>query len=289
VTGGGKRLRAALAVIACELFNEHPVDALDFAAAIEHLQNVSLIHDDIADGDRERRNQTAMWVRHGLGHAVNIGDGFLPVVTLAIVEAPYTDELKLRLFRLLGDYGLEMVEGQTLDLNFRMTTRVSLEAYFECAAKKTGALLSLAAVGGGVVGGGREEHLLLLREFSTLAGVAFQIRDDLLDIAGNKGRARGSDVLEGKRTILAVHAALNAPPKHRTKLFSILDRPRPRKSARDVRWVLDLYHDLGAPAFAHTIERRFLDEAAQHLCRLPDTRAKYRLLRLCKYLGTRQH
>ena len=288
VAGGGKRLRAALAVMACELFDEHAAVALDFAAAIEHLQNVSLIHDDIADGDRERRNQTAMWVRHGLGHAINIGDAFLPVVTLAIVEAPYTDEVKLRLFRLLGDYGLEMVEGQALDLNLRLTTDVSLDTYFECAAKKTGALLSLAAVGGGVVGGGREEHLLLLREFSTLAGVAFQIRDDLLDIGGDKGRPLGSDVLEGKRTILTAHAALHAPARDRTKLFAILDKPRPRKTTRDVRWVVDLYRDLGAPAFAQTTERRLLDEATRHLWRLPDTRAKYRLLRLCKYLGSRQ-
>lgn len=289
VAGGGKRLRAALAVMASELFDDHPDSALDFAAAVEHLQNVSLIHDDIADGDRERRNQTAMWVRHGLGHAVNIGDGFLPIVTLAIVEAPYTDTVKLQLFRLLGDCGLEMVEGQTLDLNFRKTTDLSLEKYFECAAKKTGALLALAAVGGGVVGGGREEHLLLLREFSTLAGVAFQIRDDLLDIAGDKGRPCGSDVQEGKRTILVVHAALHAPPKSRAKLFSILDKPRARKSARDIRWVLDLYRDLDAPTYSRTIERRLLEEAAQHLYRLPESRAKYRLLRLCKYLGTRDH
>ena len=128
---------------------------------------------------------------------------------------------------------------------------------------------------------------MLLREFSTLAGVAFQIRDDLLDVAGDKGRPTGSDVREGKRTILAVHAGLHASPKNRAKLFAILDKPRTRTSIRDVRWVLDLYRDLDAPGYAHTVERRLLDQAAQHLYRLPESKAKYRLLRLCKYLGTR--
>jgi geranylgeranyl pyrophosphate synthase len=289
VVGGGKRLRAALAVIASELFGEPAASGLDFATAVEHLQNFSLIHDDIADGDRQRRNQTAVWVRHGVGHAVNVGDGFLPLITLSIVEAPYTDAVKVRLFQLLAESGLEMVEGQTLDLNFRARTDVSLQDYFDCAAKKTGALLGLAAVGGGLIGGGREEHLVLLREFSTLAGVAFQIRDDLLDLEGGKGRRRGSDVLEGKRTILTVHAAQQADTGRRARLFAILDKPRTAKSAGDVHWVLDLYRQLGTAAFAHGVGRELLDEASQYLFRLPDTQAKYRLLRLTRYLGSRRH
>src|SRR5262249_43096516 len=100
---------------------------------------------------------------------------------------------------------------------------------------------------------------------------------------------RGSDVLEGKRTVLTVYAALHAGPKPRAKLFAILDKSRSAKSSGDVRWVLDLYRDLGADAFARKVGGELLDEAAQHVCRLPDTKAKSRLLRLCKYLGERRH
>jgi geranylgeranyl diphosphate synthase, type I len=288
ITSGGKRLRAALAVISSGLFGQPESRALEFAAAIEHLQNVSLIHDDIADGDDQRRNKKAMWVRHGIGQAVNIGDGFLPLVILSILEASYSESVKLRLFHLLAEYGLEMVAGQTLDLNLRSKTAVSLEEYFDCTAKKTGALLSLATVGGGLIGGAREEHLVLLREFSTLAGVAFQIRDDVLDLEGGKGRRRGSDVLEGKRTILTVHAAQHAGPRRRATLFAILDKPRAAKSAAEVRWVLDLYRELGAGTFAHGIAMELLDKAAEQILLLPDTVAKYRLLRLTRYLGTRR-
>lgn len=288
IASGGKRLRAALAVLACELFGEPPATALDFAAAIEHLQNASLIHDDIADGDRQRRNQIATWAKHGIGHAVNIGDGFLPLVTLAIVEAPYAEAVKLQLFRLLAECGLEMVEGQALDLSFRAKRGVSLEEYFDCTAKKTGALLSLATIGGAVIGGGGDEHLMLLREFARLAGVAFQIRDDLLDVEGTKGRQPGSDVLEGKLTILAVHAGLNANPRQRARLFAILAKPRAVKSSADLRWVLDLYRDLGTAAYARRAGDEILEEAAQHVYRLPDSAAKYRLLRLCRYFGSRR-
>jgi geranylgeranyl diphosphate synthase type I len=230
-----------------------------------------------------------VWVRHGIGQAVNVGDGFLPLVTLSIVEGPYTDAVKLRLFRLLAEHGLTMVEGQTLDLNFRTKTDVSLQDYFECAAKKTGALLGMATMGGALIGGGSEAHLMLLREFSTLAGVAFQIRDDLLDLEGGKGRLRGSDILEGKRTILAVHAGQQADRRQRDRLFAILDKPRAAKSTADVRWVLSLYRDLGSAAFAHGVCTDVLDEASQHLFPLPDTAAKYRLLRLARYLGVRRH
>lgn len=289
IASGGKRVRAALAVISCALFGEPEARGLEFAAAIEHLQNASLIHDDIADGDNERRNQKSMWVRHGIGQAVNIGDGFLPLVMLSILEAPYAEPVKLRLFQLLAEYGLEMVEGQTLDLNLRAKTDVSLEEYFDCTAKKTGALLSLATVGGAVIGGGTEEHLVLLREFSTLAGVAFQIRDDLLDLEGGKGRRRGSDVLEGKRTILTVHAAQHAGRRRRAKLYAILDKPRAAKSPLEVRWVLNLYRELGTGEFADGIAAELLDKAAQHLLLLPETSAKYRLLRLARYLGARRH
>jgi geranylgeranyl pyrophosphate synthase len=210
-------------------------------------------------------------------------------VTLSIVEASYADAVKLRLFRLIADYGLEMVEGQTLDLSFRMKTDVSLEEYFECTAKKTGALLGLATIGGGVIGGARDEQLMSLREFARLAGVAFQIRDDLLDGAGSKGRRPGSDVLGGKRTILTVHAARHADSRQRARLFTILDKPRTAKSAADVRWVLNLYCDLGAETFARQAGHELLDKAAQHLFRLPETAAKYRLLRLCRYFGSRRH
>ena len=289
IASGGKRIRAALAVLSCALFGEPETRGLEFAAAIEHLQNASLIHDDVADGDEERRHQKSMWARHGIAHAVNIGDAFLPLVTLSIVEAPYPDAVKLRLFQLMAEYGLEMIEGQTLDLNLRRRTDVTLEQYFDCTAKKTGALLSLATVGGGVIGGGSEEHLVLLREFSALAGVAFQIRDDVLDLEGGKGRRRGSDVLEGKRTILSVHATQHAGPRRRERLYAILDAPRIAKSAADVRWVLDLYRELGSGDFAHDLISELTEKASQHLLLLPDTSAKYRLLRLARYLGTRRH
>jgi geranylgeranyl pyrophosphate synthase len=288
IASGGKRLRAALAVTSCALFGAPEARALEFAAAVEHLQNVSLIHDDIADGDAQRRNQKAMWVRHGVGQAVNIGDGFLPLVTLSILEAPCSERVKLRLLHLVAEYGLEMVEGQTLDLNLRAKTDVSLEEYFDCTAKKTGALLSLAIVGGGVIGGGADVHLALLRDFSTLAGVAFQIRDDALDLEGGKGRRRGSDVLEGKRTILTVHAARHADRPRRERLYTILDKPRAEKSPVEVRWVLDLYRELGADDFAHGLVTELLDKAAERLRALPETQAKHRLLRLTRHLGSRR-
>jgi polyprenyl synthetase len=80
---GGKRIRAALCVVCCELFGADYMRALPYAAAIEHIQNLTLIHDDIADGDTERRSRPAMWKQYGVPHAINIGDAFIPLGSLS--------------------------------------------------------------------------------------------------------------------------------------------------------------------------------------------------------------
>ena len=286
--GGGKRIRAAFCVASCELFGTPFADSLDFAAAIEHIHNFTLVHDDIADGDAQRRARPSMWKQYGIAHAVNIGDVFVPLAAQSILEAAYPDSLKLRLLALVNEYALEMVEGQNLDLNLRNSDAAGYREYFECAAKKTGAFLSMATVGGGLVGGAGEDDLKRLRDFARIGGVSFQIRDDLLDMEGGKGRAPGSDVLEGKRTLMVVHAARSASAAERRRLFAILNKPRESTSSADVAWVWRLFRNTGAHDYAARKAQELVDEACGHALDLPESGAKYRLLRLARYLSARR-
>ncbi len=289
ILSGGKRIRAALCVVSCELFGRPYFHSLDFAAAIEHIQNLTLVHDDIADGDLQRRSQDSIWKQHGVAHGINIGDMFVPLASLSILQAPYSYCLKVRLLELLSEYGLQMVEGQNLDINLRRNNAASFEDYFECTQKKTGALLAMATVGGGVIGGGSETQLRRLRKFAMLAGVAFQIKDDLLDMNGGKGRAPGCDILEGKRTLMVVHAAQHASIKQRKQLFAILNKPREATPMEDVQWVWQLYRTTGADRYAELTAEQLIDEACDHVLVLPESEAKYLMLRLARYLSTRNH
>jgi len=289
LSGGGKRIRAALCVASCELFGTPLSHSLDFAAAIEHIHNFTLVHDDIADGDTHRRAQPSMWKQYGIAHAINIGDVFVPLAAEAILNADYPDALKLRLLALTTEQALHMVEGQNLDLNLHRKNSVADREYFECTSKKTGAFLAMATVGGGLIGGARAPDLRRLREFARLGGVSFQIRDDLLDMQAGKGRAPGSDVLEGKRTLMVIHAARQASVRERRRLYRILDKPRRSTSAAEVEWVWELFRRTRADEYAARTATDLAERACEHVLDLPETAAKYRLLRLARYLSERRH
>lgn len=287
IASGGKRVRAALCVASCELFGTPFALSLDFAATVEHVHNFTLVHDDIADADPQRRGQRSAWDEYGIGHAINIGDAFIPLAAEAILDSPYTDALKVRLLTLVSRQALEIVEGQNLDLNMRRNQSLTEEDYFACTAGKTGALLVMATVGGALIGDADEPALKRLREFARLGGLAFQIRDDLLDLQGDKGRNAGSDVREGKRTLLVIHAARRAGAGDRRRLFRILDKPRASTTHADVQWVLELFRRTEADTYAAQVATDFADRATRWLHPLPESEAKYRLLRLARYLSTR--
>jgi geranylgeranyl diphosphate synthase type I len=289
VLSGGKRIRAALCAAACEVFSGSYDEALGFAAAVEHLQNFTLVHDDIADGDDERRGRESAWKRFGLAHGINIGDAFIPLSALAILDSDLDPSTKTRLIGVLSEHGLEVVEGQSLDINLRRDDAPTEDAYVACTAKKTGGFFAMAIVGGGIIGGASDDQLDDLRAFARGAGVAFQIKDDVLDVVGGKGRAVGSDVLEGKRTVMAAYAFERAPGDEGRRLIEILNRPRERTTASDVAWVHALYARTGARERAEATAEKRLSEAIVHLEGLPTTAAKYRFLRLCRYLTGRSH
>lgn len=284
---GGKHVRAALCAAVCEVLLGTYAPALSFAASIEHLQNFTLVHDDIADGDEERRGGATAWKRFGLAQGLNIGDAFVPLSALAILDSELDDAAKLRLFEVLATYGLEVAEGQSLDIELRDEPVPTEAAYVTCTERKTGGFFAMAVVGGAVIGGADEPLQDDLAAFARAAGVAFQIKDDLLDVIGGKGRSVGSDVREGKRTVMAAFALERASGAEGARLIEVLDRPRERTSPSDVAWVHGLYARTGAQERAEASAEARLQEAIDRLDALPRNPATYRFLRLCRYLTRR--
>ena len=201
--GGGKFLRGTLALWAAERCGGRLDDALGVAAAVEWLHNFTLVHDDIQDGDRERRHRPTVWAVWGPAQGINAGDGMHAVAYRALLSGGGSPSARLRAAAAVNDAILTVIEGQCLDLALEGQIDTSAAAYLRLARAKTGALLGAALQAGALVGGAGVRQAARLRQAGVELGVAFQIRDDWLGIWGNTattGKGRDGDLARRKLT-----------------------------------------------------------------------------------------
>ncbi|HXX63097.1 MAG TPA: polyprenyl synthetase family protein, partial [Bacteroidota bacterium] len=203
IEGGGKRVRGVIVMLSCQVLGEPPRQAIDAAAAVEILHNFTLVHDDIMDSALERRGRPSVHQKWGVNTALLLGDVLVGEAYASLLRASGK-----RAAMILGTFTgalQEVCDGQALDMELERRTDVSVREYFPMIDKKTGALLSAAAVLGGMVGGGTRLELGALGRFGRMLGRAFQLQDDLLDVVADPrsfGKAIGGDIIEGKKTFL---------------------------------------------------------------------------------------
>ena len=241
---GGKRWRAILPILIAEAYGHDKEDVISLALSVELLHNFSLVHDDIEDGDVVRRGHPTIWVKFGLGHGVNVGDGMREVAFLILSEGrkKWGDKIFGDLVKLACECLLKMAEGQTMDMDFRRRSKISMREYMEMVRKKTGYVIKFATVGAAMIVGVSREVINALERYSLLIGPGFQIMDDELDFTKGKGRGEvGCDVKEGKRSILVIFTLNKASKEERKKLLKILDKPREETSKEDIDWVYNLF------------------------------------------------
>ena len=225
----GKRHRPLICMLAATAVGGSFESARSAAAAIEHFQSGALIHDDIADNGQLRRGKPCMHLTEGTGLAINCGDLALTMVTKTVLDDPTLEsDVKLRVLHELTEMIVRTIEGQALDLGWVRDGRfdISVDDYLDMATHKTAfysGATPLAA--GAIIGGGSDEQIEALRAFGLHTGLAFQIQDDLLNLVGTKEAANKdfrTDITEGKRTLVVVHALQNAAPEARERLVEIL-------------------------------------------------------------------
>ena len=225
---GGKRHRPAVCALGCAAVGGDPTLAASCAAAVEHFHTAALIHDDIADKGELRRGEPCLHLTQGVGLAINDGDLALSQVTGSVLADPRLDDaVKVRVLNELVAMTTRTIEGQALDIGWARDGRwdISVDDYLEMARHKT-AYYSVAVplACGALIGGGTEEQIEALRAFGMDTGLAFQLQDDLLNLVGRKEATQKdfrSDITEGKRTMLVVHALAN--PAVADELRAILD------------------------------------------------------------------
>jgi len=258
---GGKRLRALLPLLVAEAFEVDIERLVPFGAACEMLHNATLVHDDLQDGDLVRRGRMTVWNRFGQPQAINLGDAmfYFAVLLCQRLEAPAAQREQLSR-RLLLDT-LHVVDGQ--EREFAMKDGAPpLEDYFRMVEGKTSGLFALPMAGAAQFCGAADQQVADLSEASRHMGVLFQIQDDVLDLYGDKGRETvGSDVAEGKRSVLAVHALNHLDDKGRMRLLDILDEDREQTKQVEIDEAIEMMTKIGSKDFALDEIRRRRERA----------------------------
>ena len=210
VLAGGKRVRPAVTILACEAFDGDPDDAVDFAAGIEFVHNASLVIDDIIDRSEVRRGTPSAWAEFGYGPAIITSDGLLGEAFALFSAEPEA-------MRTVAEAMVELGEGEATELAARPTTEAE---YMELARRKTGALFRAAAEIGAIAGGAEPRAVDSFGEYAERVGVAFQMRDDVLDATADAealGKPTGQDAEMDRPSVLQVTSLTPAEINERAR------------------------------------------------------------------------
>jgi geranylgeranyl diphosphate synthase type I len=210
--GGGKGIRAALALLSAETVGAPSGDAVPGAVALELVHNFSLLHDDVIDNDRERRHRPTVWALFGVGDAIITGDALLALALEVLLDGDPVGGARAACS--LVSSTSAMIAGQALDMAFESRLDVSLDECLAMEDGKTGALIACAASIGARLTGAPDSIVAALEAYGHHLGFAFQAVDDLLGIWGSPdvtGKPVHSDLRQRKKALPLVFALERGP------------------------------------------------------------------------------
>ena len=246
--GAGKALRPALALLSARAAGERAERGVPAAVAVELVHNFSLLHDDIMDGDTERRHRPTAWTVYGVGAAILAGDALLALAQDILLEDNAAQGLWAA--RCLSAAVHRLIAGQGADLAFERRDDVTLPECLEMAGDKTAALMACACSIGAIHVGAPAALAMGLAGFGAHVGLAFQLTDDLLGIWGapeRTGKPIGSD-LRARKKSLPVVAALTSGSPAAGRLRELLTQEAPLTDA-DVALATRLVEDAGGKSW----------------------------------------
>ena len=286
VEGGGKRLRATLPWLVAKAVGDTHSGLLDVGAAIEIIHNFTLVHDDIMDDDDVRRGRPAVHVEYDLPTAINAGDAMLAIAFEAMAVAEGIEpELLPFLVKRIGRMVRKCSEGQQLDIEFEDREVVSEEEYIEMIHGKTAAMFLTCAEVGSHLAGADEEIIQCMHDWGLALGLCFQLMDDLIDVLSDSdtlGKPSGSDVAQGKRTLMVIHALRQPASQAKDDLIAVLGKGD-NVTAEQVARGHQALHDLGSIEYAKAKAEAYHRKAHDCLDRIPENPALKALRELTDY------
>ncbi len=263
---GGKRIRPLLVLLAAQLYNEDVENVLLPAAGVEVFHNFTLMHDDIMDKAPLRRGQQTVHEKWNANIAILSGDVMLVRAYQLFLGVP-SDKLA-RVLHLFSETTAQVCEGQQQDMNFEQREQVSIQEYIRMTTLKTAVLLGFSLELGAILQGAPDEDAVHLKQFGNNIGIAFQLRDDLLDVYADKakfGKQVGGDILSDKKTFLMLNALEQADEVQHQIILNWRNITDDCIAEEKVQAITAIYDALGLRQQTEEQIEYYFQEALQHL------------------------
>ena len=273
IHGGGKRMRATLPWLVGRAVGDTHSGLLDIGAAIETIHNFTLVHDDIMDDDEIRRGRNAVHIEYDLPTAINAGDAMLAIAFERLVMSANIDLQDIpSLVNRIAWMVRRVSEGQQLDIEFERRERVTEDEYLEMIEGKTAVMFHICAELGARVAGADDEIIECLAEWGRSVGLCFQLMDDLIDVLSDSatlGKPTGSDVAQGKQTLMVIHALGQPDSEPKSRLMSVLGTCE-EATEEMIQDGIKALEELGSIEYARTKANEYHQRAHACLDRIPD-------------------
>jgi octaprenyl-diphosphate synthase len=278
----GKQMRPVLVFLTAKLNGEICESTYVAASMIELLHTASLVHDDVVDDAHERRGALSINALWNSKIAVLVGDYLLSRGLLISVEKNSYDMLEI-----VSEAVKSMCEGELLQLQKARKLNIKEEDYYKIIGMKTSALIAACTACGARSVTEDIEVIQLMKDFGENIGIAFQIRDDILDYEGNglTGKTAGNDIKEKKITLPLIHALEQSANSKRRRILSIVKNKKKTKS--ELAEVIEFVSDYGGIEFAELKMNQFRDKALAILDSYPESEVKESLREFVLYTTSR--
>jgi len=275
----GKRFRPILTLISADCFGGEIKDSLPAALSVELFHNFTLMHDDIMDSAPLRRGKVTVHEKWNINAAILSGDAML-IKSYESLQY-YENKLHILLFKLLNKTALEVCEGQQLDINFQTNENVTLEDYIKMIKLKTAVLIACSLKMGAITAGASKKDSQLIYDFGIIIGLAFQIKDDFLDVYGDIksfGKKIGGDILENKKTILFHNAYSKTSTQNKALLKKYFSDSYDGNKNNKINDVKRIYDDSGAKLETKVLIKEYLEQAKKKINEISILKGKKKIL-----------
>lgn len=286
---GGKRLRPVMLLMAANLYSHDIQTPIMPAIGIEIFHNFTLLHDDIMDNAKLRRNQPTVHARWDTNTAILSGDAMFIRAYDYIFE--YKGENAHNVYHVFNHSARKVCEGQQYDMNFETTHHVTEQQYMKMIELKTAELIACSLKVGALIGGADDQQSDMLFQFGKDLGMAFQLQDDYLDSFGDEqafGKNIGGDILSGKKTYLLIKAYEKSEKTDKDRLDQLLGDKKIDPQSK-IQQVQDIYLRLGIDQIITAKAEKYLEKAFVMLDKIPKSdEAKTPLQELAQGMMKRQ-
>ncbi len=262
---GGKRLRPILCILTHSMFSKEYLDSFEASLGIELFHNFTLLHDDIMDEAPMRRGKSTVHEKWNNHIAILSGDAMFVKAYQSIAAVP--SDILPEVLSSFTKVGLEVCEGQQIDMNFENRSNVTVEEYLEMIRLKTAVLLGFSMELGAIIAKTNLDKREQVRSIGVNAGLGFQLKDDLLDVFGEQakvGKQVGGDIISNKKTFLLLKALELANEQQKNEINHWLSLKK-FDEAEKVNAVKTIYENLGIYDITHELVENYFDRSLKLL------------------------